>query len=247
MPVDSPSALATLVEFASRCLPMYSRIRRRMGLLSVLYNSVRSALVAGMGRRSDVAMARAYCKHHLQNLSAILRLYNKGMLREQHDRAGELARVTLFLRPYETLGAAITRMGELLSRSPVRPHATPRPGRPVRGSGTGRPIMALFDLVGRRWNLRIIWELQQASRPLTFRELRSACGDISSSVLTQRLHELADVRITGHTGDGYALTETGHRLVASLQPVLEWSGAWNRELATAAADGVPARPGPADQ
>jgi DNA-binding HxlR family transcriptional regulator len=99
--------------------------------------------------------------------------------------------------------------------------------------------MALFDLIGRRWNLRIIWELRQASRPITFRELRSACGDISSSVLTRRLHELADVRITAHTGDGYTLTDTGNQLVTSLQPVLEWSRAWDRELATAEEDEAP--------
>jgi DNA-binding HxlR family transcriptional regulator len=91
--------------------------------------------------------------------------------------------------------------------------------------------MALFDLIGRRQTLRIIWEVRQASRPLTFRELRSACGDISSSVLTRRLHELTDARIMTHTGDGYTLTDTGNRLVTSLQPALEWSRAWNRELA----------------
>jgi DNA-binding HxlR family transcriptional regulator len=96
--------------------------------------------------------------------------------------------------------------------------------------------MALFDLVGRRWNLRIIWELHRAARPLTFRELRSACGDISSSVLTQRLHELADTRITAHAGDGYALTGTGTQLVAALQPVLEWSRTWNQELTAADED-----------
>lgn len=96
--------------------------------------------------------------------------------------------------------------------------------------------MALFDLVGRRWNLRIIWELHRAGQPLTFRELRSACGDISSSVLTQRLRELADTRITAHTGDGYALTGTGTRLVAALQPVLEWSRTWNQELTAADED-----------
>ena len=35
--------------------------------------------------------------------------------------------------------------------------------RSVRGSRTGRPIMALLDLLGRRWSLRIIWELREAS------------------------------------------------------------------------------------
>ena len=30
----------------------------------------------------------------------------------------------------------------------------------VRGSRTGRPVMALLDLLGRRWTLRIVWELR---------------------------------------------------------------------------------------
>ncbi len=90
--------------------------------------------------------------------------------------------------------------------------------------------MALFDLIGRRWNLRIIWELYQAGQPLTFRELRTACGEISSSVLTRRLHELAGARITSHTGDGYTLTPTGRALVVSLRPIVQWSRDWSREL-----------------
>jgi DNA-binding HxlR family transcriptional regulator len=93
--------------------------------------------------------------------------------------------------------------------------------------------MALFDLIGRRWNLRITWELHQAARPLTFRELRTACGEISSSVLTRRLHELTDARITSHTGDGYTLTRTGRALVVSLQPIIQWSRDWSRELTDA--------------
>jgi DNA-binding HxlR family transcriptional regulator len=133
-------------------------------------------------------------------------------------------------------GAAPGRRGEPGAHGP---RVTPRPGQPVRGSSTGRPVMALFDLIGRRWILRIIWELHQASGPLTFRELRSACDDISSSVLTRRLQELADVRITAHTGDGYALTNTGTRLVAALRPVLDWSRAWNQELSAATEDESP--------
>ncbi len=93
--------------------------------------------------------------------------------------------------------------------------------------------MALFDLIGRRWNLRIIWELHQAPRPLKFRELRAACGEVSSSVLTRRLHELADARIAIHSGEGYTLTETGQNLVASLRPILRWAEEWSRELADA--------------
>lgn len=36
----------------------------------------------------------------------------------------------------------------------------PRPGVPVRGSTSGRQIMALLDILGRRWVLRIFWELR---------------------------------------------------------------------------------------
>lgn len=161
----------------------------------------------------------------------------QGILREQHDDSNALVQVTLFLRPYGALRAAIARMGELMDATASS--AAPRPGLPVRGSATGRPIMALFDLMGRRQTLRIVWELRQANRPLTFRELRSACGDISSSVLTQRLRELTDVLITTRTADGYTLTETGDRLVTSLRPALEWSRAWNQELPAAKEPSAP--------
>jgi DNA-binding HxlR family transcriptional regulator len=91
--------------------------------------------------------------------------------------------------------------------------------------------MALFDLVGRRWTLRVIWELHQAGSPLTFRSLRQACGDISSSVLSRRIAELSELLIVEHAGSGYTLTKTGERLVTSLEPVLTWSRAWSEELA----------------
>jgi len=57
---------------------------------------------------------------------------------------------------------------------------TPLPGRPVRGSATGRPIMALLDLLGRRWALRVLWELRSGPVP-SFRELQSRCGGVSST------------------------------------------------------------------
>jgi DNA-binding HxlR family transcriptional regulator len=110
----------------------------------------------------------------------------------------------------------------------------PRPGRPVRGSTTGRPVTALFDLIGRRWTLRVIWELEQAGQPLTFRGLRAACGDLSSSMLTRRLRELREALIVERTGAGYALTGAGRALVASLEPVLAWARDWSAALANAA-------------
>ncbi|MFG3619551.1 winged helix-turn-helix transcriptional regulator [Nocardia sp. NPDC047654] len=89
--------------------------------------------------------------------------------------------------------------------------------------------MALFDLIGRRWMLRIIWELDRADHPPTFRELRTACGDISSSVLTRRLHELVEARIVEHV-TGYALTPLGRGLVRHLEPVTAWAETWAEQL-----------------
>ena len=41
----------------------------------------------------------------------------------------------------------------------------PRPGSAVRGSRTGRPVMAVLDVLGRRWGLRIAWELRGEALP----------------------------------------------------------------------------------
>src|SRR5262245_53259390 len=99
--------------------------------------------------------------------------------------------------------------------------ATPRPGRRVRGSTTGRPIMALLDLLGRRWALRILWELR--SDALTFRALQGACGGTSPTVLNQRLKELRDSGLIDLEGGGYALTPLGHELRAAIMPLIKWS------------------------
>lgn len=107
----------------------------------------------------------------------------------------------------------------------------PHPGSPVRGSDKGRPIMALFDLVGRRWVLRVLWELSQSPDPLTFRELKIRCADMSSSVLTRRIAELRDVHLVQRTPQGYTLSQLGNSLIQSLQPLLRWSRAWSAELA----------------
>lgn len=106
----------------------------------------------------------------------------------------------------------------------------PKPGRPVRGSDTGRPIMALLDLLGRRWVMRIIWELRD--RPLTFRELRERCDAMSPTVLNQRLHELRETRIIEIAEPGgYTLSEAGKDLLQSMMPLLRWSDAWQTMLA----------------
>src|SRR3546814_3237835 len=85
----------------------------------------------------------------------------------------------------------------------------PKPGKPVRGSTTGKPIMALIDLMGRRRVLRILWELRD--EPLTFRALQEACGGLSPSVLNTRLAALRETAVIDTEADGYTLTPLGER------------------------------------
>jgi DNA-binding HxlR family transcriptional regulator len=102
--------------------------------------------------------------------------------------------------------------------------AAPRPGKRVRGSASGRPIMAAFDLLGRRWALRILWVLRDG--PLTFRAVRDACGGVSPTVLNTRLAELREAGLLESTDEGYALTPIGRELGAALAPLKKWADRW---------------------
>jgi DNA-binding HxlR family transcriptional regulator len=87
-------------------------------------------------------------------------------------------------------------------------------------------VMALLDLLGRRWALRVLWELRDGATP-TFRELQAQCGDISSSVLNDRLRELRDAGIVATSpGGGYQLTGDGHSLLDTLAPLDAWAKRW---------------------
>src|ERR1700755_300432 len=105
---------------------------------------------------------------------------------------------------------------------------TPRPGKPVRGSKTGRAGMALFDLLGRRWALRVIWELRDGRR-LRFRALGEGCGT-PPTVLNTRLAELRETNIVALGEDGYGLTQQGERLLKLLLPLHAWAEDWAKTL-----------------
>jgi DNA-binding HxlR family transcriptional regulator len=106
--------------------------------------------------------------------------------------------------------------------------STPLPSRRVRGSATGRPIMALLDLLGRRMALRVLWELRE--RSLTFRTLQEAAGT-NPSVLNARLKELRGARIVEHGPEGYALSGQGRTLLEVLLPLHLWAEDWAKLLA----------------
>ena len=86
--------------------------------------------------------------------------------------------------------------------------------------------MALLDLLGRRWALRVLWELSLVDEPLTFRALKARCGDMSSSVLSARLKELREARIVEAAAGGYALTALGRDLLGRLMPLHDWAETW---------------------
>jgi DNA-binding HxlR family transcriptional regulator len=88
--------------------------------------------------------------------------------------------------------------------------------------------MAAFDLLGRRWILRVLWELRSDAH--SFRSLQTACGDISPAVLNTRLRELRDAGLVGRGDEGYGVTELGRQLIEALAPIDAWSKRWDRVL-----------------
>jgi DNA-binding HxlR family transcriptional regulator len=92
--------------------------------------------------------------------------------------------------------------------------------------------MAAMDLLGRRWALRILWELRHG--PLGAVALRERCDRMSSSVLYDRLRELTDAGlVTRAASDSsateiYALTELGTTLGPALDSLDAWAITWSR-------------------
>ena len=90
--------------------------------------------------------------------------------------------------------------------------------------------MALLDLLGQRWTLRILWELRDGT-PLNFRQLQERCEDISPTVQNDRLSALREAEIVEHSVDeGYRLTADGQRLAKNLNALNTWAEGWAKRL-----------------
>jgi DNA-binding HxlR family transcriptional regulator len=87
--------------------------------------------------------------------------------------------------------------------------------------------MAALDLLGRRHALRALFELRDGA--LRFRELAERCGDVSPSVLNERLRELRESGLVEQdAAQGYRLSERGAELGQVLAPLIRWSEGWAR-------------------
>lgn len=106
----------------------------------------------------------------------------------------------------------------------------PFPGNPVRGSKTGKPIMALLDLLGRTWALGIIWQLNK--KTMTFRQLQHACEGISPTLLNTRIKELTRLSLLTKGENGYQLTNQGTELLSLVLPLGPWALEWQKAVLT---------------
>jgi DNA-binding HxlR family transcriptional regulator len=89
--------------------------------------------------------------------------------------------------------------------------------------------MALLDLLGRRWSLRILWELRHQS--LSSRALRAACDEASPTVLQARLTDLRQAGLVELiSGEGYRLTATGRELLETLLPLHHFAERWHKAM-----------------
>ncbi len=85
--------------------------------------------------------------------------------------------------------------------------------------------MAALDLLGRRWSLRLLWELRGG--PVGARALLERCDGLSSSVLYDRIRELTTGGLIDRDPDGaYRLTHLGADLGAALAPLDSWAKKW---------------------
>jgi len=92
-------------------------------------------------------------------------------------------------------------------------------------SRSGGAIVALLDLLGRRWTLRVIWALREGA--LTSRQLRAACDAVSPTVLQTRLNELRDAGLVEHQpGEGYRMTALGKDLMWAFIPLHTFADRW---------------------
>lgn len=91
--------------------------------------------------------------------------------------------------------------------------------------------MQVLEWLGRRWTLRVLWEMRDGALP--FRALQDRCDGLSPTVLNDRLRELRAAGVIDlQEGGGYVLTAEGRALGALLLPLNAWAERWARRAPT---------------
>jgi DNA-binding HxlR family transcriptional regulator len=84
-----------------------------------------------------------------------------------------------------------------------------------------KAVEGVLDLLGRRWALRLVWELRRST--LSFSELRERTG-ISPSVLSLRLRELVQAGVLERDAvRRYRLSGRGRELARILYELNRWA------------------------
>ncbi|MFR9749882.1 winged helix-turn-helix transcriptional regulator [Nocardia sp. 004] len=93
----------------------------------------------------------------------------------------------------------------------------------MRSINGDRAVPTVIELLGQRWMLRVLWELEPGS--LGFLDLRRRMGNCSSSVLSDRLQQLQAAGLVEKRGPrgAYELTPAGIHLSEALQPLWHFS------------------------
>lgn len=99
----------------------------------------------------------------------------------------------------------------------------------MRGSKSGKPLMAIIDLLGRSWSIGILWLLSDGG-PATFSALQERCEAISPTVLNTRLKELQHAGLVERMDEGYSVTPLGTELYEMLAPLRNWSRKWAQRM-----------------
>jgi len=91
-------------------------------------------------------------------------------------------------------------------------------------------IESIVDIIGKKWNLLIIWHLRGGC--LRFTELQQRICNVNSKTITKHLrdlegHAVITRRVYAEVPPRveYALTERGEALLPIIESMLEWGGA----------------------
>ncbi len=90
-------------------------------------------------------------------------------------------------------------------------------------------IESIIDIIGKKWNLMIIWHLRTGV--LRFTELQHGICNVNSKTITKHLRDLEDHAVITRKVYAevpprveYALTERGEALLPIIESMLEWGG-----------------------